>query len=267
MTNSIQIDRDQCVRCGQCLLSCPNQLFTRKNHNENPVIAPYATEVCIQCGHCVAGCPAGAITVDQWGHEACQTISRENTPRFEYIAKLVRTRRSVRHFENKLLKMATLESLLDIVRWAPSARNAQPIQWIVVHSHEKMVQLGNLVVKTLRKQEHFKRQVEAWDAGNDMILRGAPAMVIATTASDAIFPEVDCAIAVEILDLCAAAMQLGSCWAGFFIRAAQADPAIQSWLGLKNNEKVHAALLLGYPNLEAYKRIPFRNELEIKWIF
>jgi len=92
-------------------------------------------------------------------------------------------------------------------------------------------------------------------------------MAIAVTRADAIFPEVDCAIAVEILDLCAASMQIGSCWAGYFIRAAQADPAIQNWLGLKKDEKVQAALLLGYPKLENYKRIPFRKELEIKWIF
>ena len=91
-------------------------------------------------------------------------------------------------------------------------------------------------------------------------------MVIAYTGADAIFPEVDCTIAVETLDLCAAAMQLGSCWAGYFMRAAQMDRTLQKWLGLKKGEKVQAALLLGYPSLEVYKRIPFRKELEIQWI-
>jgi len=267
MTSFIHIDQNQCVRCGQCLLSCPNQLFTRKNHSESPVIAPYAMDVCIHCGHCVAGCPASAITDSQWEEETGQTIPKENIPRFEHISTLVRMRRSIRHFEEKPLNLAKLETLFDVVRWAPSARNAQPIQWIVVQSREKMCQLGHLVADSMRKQDHFKRQVEAWDEGNDVILRGAPVMAVAVTGPDAIFPEVDCAIAVEILDLCAATMHIGSCWAGYFIRAAQADPAIQNWLGLKNDEKVQAALLLGYPNLETYKRFPFRKELEIKWIF
>ena len=267
MPNSIQIDRHQCVRCGQCLYSCPNQLFTRKSHNDNVETVPHAQEACIQCGHCVAGCPAGAITVGRLGHETCQSVPRESFPRFEHISTLARARRSIRHFEEKPLEVAKLESLLDVVRWAPSARNEQPIKWIVIQSREKMREIGGLVADTFRGQEHFERQIKAWDNGNDMILRRAPAMVIAYTDPEAIFPEVDCTIAVEILDLCASAMQLGSCWAGYFMRAAQASHAIRNWLGLKKDEKVQAALLLGYPGLEVYKRFPFRKELEIKWVF
>ena len=267
MTDLIQINRTQCVRCGQCFLSCPNQLFAHNNHNESPLIASWAADVCIQCGHCVAGCPAGAIAVNRMGPEDCQTIPRESVPRFEHIATLVRMRRSIRNFKEQPLETAKLEALLDVVCWAPTARNLQPIKWTVVQGREKMLELGQLTADAMRTQEHYKRQVEAWDNGNDVILRGAPTMVIASTGAEAILPEIDCTIAIETLDLCAVTMQLGSCWAGYFIRAAQVSPAIQSWLRLKTGEKVQAALLLGYPNLENYKRIPFRNELEIEWIY
>ena len=266
MPDSIQLDRYQCARCGQCVLACPGQLFLRKNHSECPVIIPNAAELCIRCGHCVAGCPVGAISVGSLGVDACQTVPRESIPRFEHISTLVRMRRSIRRFDEKPLEIAKLESLLDVVRWAPSARNEQPLKWIVVRHREKMVELGSLIANAMRGKEHYTRQVEAWDDGNDMILRGAPTLAIAYTDSDAIFPEVDCTIAMETLDLCAAAMRLGSCWAGYFIRAAQEHPAINGWLGLKKTEKVQAALLLGYPGQEVYKRIPFRKELEIKWI-
>ena len=266
MPDSIQLDRYLCVRCGQCILGCPSQLFSRRNLSDCPAIAPHADEVCINCGHCVAGCPVGAISVAGLGVDACQTIPRESIPRFEHISTLVRMRRSIRQFDEKPLEKAKLDSLLDVVRWAPSARNAQPLKWIVVQSREKMLELGNLIANAMRGKEHYVRQVEAWDNENDMILRGAPVLAIVYTESDAIFPEVDCTIAMETLDLCAAAMRLGSCWAGYFIRAAQEDSAIKDWLGLTNKEKVQAALLLGYPGQEVYKRIPFRKELEIKWI-
>ena len=266
MTNTIQIDHRQCVRCGQCVRICPSQSFTHQGHNDPPTLTPHAGDVCIQCGHCVVGCAGEAITVNQWRPEVCQTVPMESLPRFEHISTLARMRRSTRYFEDKPLEVAKLESLLDIVRWAPSARNLQPIRWIVIQSREKIVELGNLVVEVMRKHEQYTRQVEAWDAGNDMILRGAPSLVIAVTGPDAIFPEVDSAIAVETLDLCAAAMRLGSCWAGYFMRSAQTDTAIQSWLGLKKSETVQAALFLGYPATAPYKRIPFRKELEIKWI-
>ncbi|MCL2304829.1 MAG: nitroreductase family protein [Planctomycetaceae bacterium] len=267
MTNFIQVNRNQCVRCGQCLLNCPNQLFSRQNHDESPTIASHAEEVCIRCGHCVAGCPACAITVGAVGHEMCQTIPKESVPRFEHISTLVRTRRSIRNFKDHPLEVAKLELLLDVVRWAPTARNLQPVKWIVVQNREKMLEVGKLVADAMRKYEQFKRPAEAWDSGNDVILRGAPAMAIAYTESDAIFPAVDCTIAVETLDLCAAAMQIGTCWAGYFVLAAQMEPTIQNWLGLEKGEKVQAALLLGYPGLETYKRIPHRKELTVKWIF
>ncbi len=266
MHETLQIDRYQCVRCGQCVLSCPNQLYTRKNHSECPSLVPNASEACINCGHCVAGCPVGAITVGGLGHEACQTIPKESIPRFDHIATLVRMRRSIRHFEEKPVEIAKLESLLDVVRWAPSARNGQPVKWIVVRHRDKMLELGELIAETMRGQDPYKRQVDAWDEGNDMILRGASTLVVAYTEPDAIFAEVDCTIAVETLELCAVALRLGTCWAGYFIRAAQANPAIGNWLGLKKTEKIQAAILVGYPGQEVYKRIPFRKELEVKWI-
>ncbi len=263
----ITVDKYSCVQCGQCVLNCPGMLFTRKNWSETPSLVPNADAECINCAHCVVGCPVGAITVGEITRSMCQSIPKESIPRFEHISSLVRMRRSIRHFADKQLEKSKIENLLDIVRWAPSARNGLPVKWAIVYGREKMQELGALIIDWMRNNEMFRKQVEAWDDGKDMVLRGAPVLAVAYTDSSATWPEVDCTIAVQTLDFCAAAMRLGSCWAGYFIRAAQNDPKISDWLGLQKTDKVQAALMLGYIGPEAYTLIPHRPENEVRWVY
>ena len=155
---------------------------------------------------------------------------------------------------------------MDIVRWAPTARNMQQVKWIVINSREKMHELAGMMIKSMKNNEKFQRQVEAWDIGKDVILRGAPALAIAYTDSEYSWGEVDSTIAMQTLDLCATAMRFGTCWAGYFIALAQNVPDIPKWLGLQSNEKIQAALMFGYPGFEAYHRIPYRKEIDLRLI-
>lgn len=51
------IDADECIACGICVDSCPQDVL------EVADVAQVADEAsCIACGACVDACPAGAIT-------------------------------------------------------------------------------------------------------------------------------------------------------------------------------------------------------------
>lgn len=264
----ILIDKYQCVRCGQCVLSCPNMLYSRRNLNDCPTLVGGAEDLCIDCAHCVAGCPVGAISINGVGQDSCLTIPKETIPRFDHISTLVRMRRSIRHFSEKLLEKSKVELLLDVVRWAPSARNNQLLRWIVVRREEKMKELGELVIRWVSALggENAERLQKAYDSGNDVIFRGASTLVVACIDKNYDFGEVDATIAVQTLDFTATAMRLGTCWAGFFMRAAQNEPEIGKWLGLNENENVQAALMIGYSGPEAYHRIPYRKETDLHWV-
>jgi nitroreductase len=175
-------------------------------------------------------------------------------------------RRSIRQYDTKPLDEKVIAQLMDIVRWAPTARNGLPVKWIVVNGREKVHELAGLIVEWLRPIKGMESLAEAWDGGGDPILRGAPCLVVAYTEESALWPIVDTAIAVETLDLCATAMRLGSCWAGYFVRAAQSEPAINRWLGLTEKQTVHGGLMIGHINNEVYRRIPHRPELDLRWI-
>ena len=155
---------------------------------------------------------------------------------------------------------------MDIVRWAPTAKNSQLVKWIVVDGRKKMRELAELMVGHMKTSDKFQRQVEAWNNGKDVLLRGAPALAIAYTDAEYAWGEVDCVIAMQTLDLCATAMRFGTCWAGYFISIAQNAPEIKKWLGLQSNDKLWAALMFGYPGLEAYHRVPYRKEIDLRWI-
>ena len=262
----IVIDKYACVRCGQCLITCPSRLFSRETTKDYPSVIEEATDACIACHHCVAACPVSAISVDGVGGKDCDPLIKEILPRFDHIATLARVRRSIRRYEAKPLDEKIIVQLMDIVRWAPTAKNGLSVKWIVVNGLDKVHELAGLIVDWLRGKPGMESIAAAWDGGADPVLRNAPCLVVGYTEESAQWPIVDTAIAVETLDLCAAAMRLGSCWAGFFVRAAQNDPAINRWLGLNEKQTVHGGLMIGHTSDEVYRRIPHRPELDLKWI-
>jgi len=248
---------------------CPNRIIQRRTNNDYPACVEGGAEICIDCHHCVAACPGGALSVGGIGRNDCLEFDKGIAIRFDQIAHLVRTRRSIRHYSDKPLEDQMIEQLLDVARWAPSAKNGLPIKWVIVNNAAKVGELAGLVMECMKKHPGTERWVEAWKQGLDPVFRGAPCVIGAYTDDlTAQWSPIDSAIAVGTLDLCATARRLGTCWAGIFVRAAQSadKPAINKWLGLKETETIHGGLMLGHIGEEMYQRIPHRPEAPKIWI-
>ena len=262
----IVIDKHLCTRCGQCAQACPSRLLHKKTASEYPAVVDHAGDSCIACHHCITICPSAAISVDGINSDQCEPLDKNAIPRFESIDTLVRMRRSIRRYTDEPLEKRVIEQLLNVVRWAPSAKNGLPVKWIVINDREKVKELAGLVVQWLATRLGMEKMSEAWSSGMDPIFRGAPCVILAYTDQTAIWPVVDTTIAVETLDLCVTAMRLGSCWAGFFVQAAQHDPNTKSWLGLDSTEIAQGALMIGHIAEEVYHKIPHRPELQVRWM-
>jgi heterodisulfide reductase subunit A len=52
------VNEDQCVGCGECILTCPYTAIARNTNGKAVVNAA----LCHGCGTCAAACPSGAIT-------------------------------------------------------------------------------------------------------------------------------------------------------------------------------------------------------------
>ena len=265
----ISIDRYHCVHCGQCTLVCPNHILQRQTSSEPPSCIAGGETICISCYHCVAACPVSGLTVGGIGQKDCLESDKNVALRFDHIAHLIRNRRSIRRYSEKSVKNQVIEQLLDVVRWAPTAKNGLSVKWAIVNSAGKVRELAGMVMDWIKEQPKSERMVHEWNSGGDPIFRGAPCVIGAyTDDATALWSPVDTAIAVETLDICAAAMRLGACWAGIFVRAAQSThkSVLNKWLGLKETETIHGGLMLGHVGEEIYQRIPYRPEAPKIWI-
>lgn len=261
----ISVDRNKCKRDGICIAECPFALIAESDDGGFPVARKAAPRICINCGHCLAVCPHGALSFKGKGAESCLPVDHKLQPTPQAAAQFLRNRRSIRTYKEKSVPREVLEEIIDISRWAPSAKNVQPVKWLVIESAAEMKKLIDLTIDCLRLHKAYPGVVSAWEQeGRDLVLRDAPHLIIAYASNKALKAEVDCTISLTYLDLAAHAMGLGTCWAGIFLGAALIHPPIVEALELPEGHNIQGALMLGYPKYR-YPRIPQRNPAKIIW--
>ena len=259
----ITVDHDLCRRDGICMAACSRDLIG-PDAEGYPVAVVEGESYCTACGHCLGACPHGALVLRGVGTAECVAVESDGALGEDAVRALIMGRRSVREFQDRTVPRETIEWLLQVTRWAPTASNKQPVHWLVIDGRDKVHALAGQVAEFLRTRTGFELQVGAWDDGRDYILRDAPHLLIAHAKDEGPFAAVDCAIAVTELDLAARALGAGGCWAGLFMGAANAHPPLRDALDLPLGHKVFAALMLGWPTYR-YRRLPPRNELEVRW--
>ncbi|MBC7189540.1 nitroreductase family protein [Candidatus Aerophobetes bacterium] len=146
------------------------------------------------------------------------------------VMEAIKTRRSVRKYQQKPVPEEKLKKILEAGRLAPSARNAQSYKFIVVRNPE--------LIKKLAKEAtpyHFIGEapviIAAVSLKPDYIMsNGVPAYAV------------DLGIALDHMSLVATSEGLGTCWIGGFYQ----EPA-KKILNIPDKYKVAALMPLGYP--------------------
>jgi nitroreductase/NAD-dependent dihydropyrimidine dehydrogenase PreA subunit len=269
----ITVDKSKCRHDGICTAVCPMSIIEMKGGME-PALVAGLEDLCISCGHCVAICPHGALSLDEMKVEDCPPVKAELRLSREQTEQLLRSRRSIRAYSSKAVERDKLARLIDMAHYAPTGTNSQQVQWLVINSREQLHALSGEIIAMLRyliKEGHplakayrLERSIAAWEAGKDPVLRGAPALVIAHAPKAYPLAQVDSTIALAFLDVAAPAMDLGACWAGFFMMAAAQWPPLQEALALPEEHACCGALMVGYPKFD-YHRLPTRKEATISW--
>lgn len=261
----ISIDRTKCKKDGICVAECPFSLIALTGEEGFPEIRPAAARLCIQCGHCVAVCPHDALKLTSMRQDDFLPMGFGSPPTLKKIGQLLSSRRSIRTYQQQPVLRPHIEQLLDICRWAPSAKNKQPVHWLVVENPEEMRRLAGLVVDWLRTGTTYPGIVAAWDQGKDMVLRSAPHLLMAHAHEDSLKPEIDCTIALSYFEMAATSGGIGTCWAGILMSAAAAgyQPLLDA-LGLPEGHHPYGAMVFGYPRFPYFK-IPPRKEARVIW--
>lgn len=143
------------------------------------------------------------------------------------VLEAIRTRRSIRKYQKKPVPDEAVEKILEAGRWAPSAGNAQPWNFIV-----------------LRDEKIRKEVAQATTYGK--FLADAPlgiAVVIDPKAST--HPVEDGAIATQNMLLAAHALGLGTCWIGSY--GSVYEEKVKGILGIPKNKRLLSIVSVGFP--------------------
>jgi nitroreductase/NAD-dependent dihydropyrimidine dehydrogenase PreA subunit len=268
------VDREKCKKDAICVNVCPVGLIELKDDSAVPTPVYDAEDLCISCGHCVAVCPHGALSHRAMTPVQCIPILKELQPAQEQVAQFLRSRRSIRVYQDKAVDRKTLSKLADIARFAPSGINSQPVEWLIIYDRDEVQRMAGFVIDWMRAMLkdrpqfaaalHMERTVKRWENGSDTICRRAPHIFVAHARKDNPMAASSCSIALAYLELAAYACGLGACWAGYFDAAARFWPAMRKELGFSEGHVSYGAMMLGYPKY-SYYRIPQRAEARITW--
>ncbi len=266
------VKKENCTRCGTCIRLCVAKIV-EPDEEKYPFVADNREPLCIRCGQCVAFCPTSCNALS-FQTEEPKSVDASLFPTPESAETFLRSRRSVRYFEKEGLSREVLNRLFETVRYAPTASNRQAVRWVVLETREKTENLERRIIEIARREigvaprgktaDMFRYLVQMWDAGIPVVARGAPQLAVSAVSANEGMRE-DGAIALTYLELAAHALGAGCCWGGFFTHMLRAFPELREGLGIRDDEHVAGAQMIGRPVLGLPERLPPRKTPDITW--
>lgn len=270
----MNIEKEKCIGCGLCVSDC----FAR----DIELIDGKATmknTACFKCGHCIAICPKNAVSTDEYNMDEVKDYNKDDfTVAPEQLLNFIKFRRTIRHFKKKDVENEKLKNIIEAGRFTQTGSNSQNVSYIVVKDGldvlkgmvlETLSEQGQLILSNLNPQNIFlERYAKMWvtmnaaykEKGEDNLFFHAPAIVLVVSDS-----EVNAALASSNMELMTNALGLGTFFSGFFVRAAQVNKKINTYLGLDVHKQIVTCMVIGYPDVNYVRTVP-RKDADIMWI-
>jgi nitroreductase len=151
------------------------------------------------------------------------------------LLDIIQTRRSIRTYKKQELPQGTIEKLLEAARWAPSAGNVQPWEFVVGSSPKTKQELAQAAYEQTDIEEASIVIVVCADekrAAESYGIRGKTLYCLQDTAA-----------AIQNILLTASSLGLGSCWTGAF-----KEDEIKKVINAPKGIRPVALIPIGYPN-------------------
>jgi len=150
------------------------------------------------------------------------------------ISKLIKSRRSVRSYEDKAINDEDLAKILEAARLAPSAHNDQGYKFVVIKDRQKISELAKINLAPF--------------------IANAPVVLVCVSNNlGSKYHLIDIAIAIDHMVLTAWNLGLGTCWVG----AIGAKEKVAEMIGAPEGTEPIIILPIGYP---ADREVPKRRK-------
>ena len=156
----------------------------------------------------------------------------------------IHTRRSIREYTNQLILEETITQLLQAAMAAPSARNQQPWEFVVITNTK------------------IREKIPSVSPFAQMIIDAPLAILVCgnlevETAQG--YWVIDCAAAIQNMLLAAHALGLGAVWTGVYPREERMD-GLTELLNLPDHILPHSLVVIGYPAQQPEHPDRFKSE-------
>ncbi len=179
--------------------------------------------------------------------------------------ELLKTRRSIREFQDKEIPLELVRDIIKDSCMAPSSGNGQPWKFVVVNNRQWIRKLSdesksNLVSTIEKDPASLLKKYEANLRNKEFnIFYNAPCMVYIVARREVRSLWIDCSLAACYFMFSAAARGLGTCWV--MLGSDVRKPEILKAMGLDDTYQIVAPIIVGYP--QRPPGLPVRNEPEI----
>jgi nitroreductase len=165
--------------------------------------------------------------------------------------ELLIKRRSVRNFQKKDVPIEVIMEIIKETCMAPSARHSQPWKFIIIDDKAMIRRISdeskkNILVDIADVPDSPHKAYEtALKNERFNVFWNAPCLILIYGPNEHDFLDCDCSLAAAYLMFSATEKGLGTCWIGLggHIR----NPELRKELGLTDNERIVAPIILGYP--------------------
>jgi nitroreductase len=156
------------------------------------------------------------------------------------MLELIKTRRSIRKYQDKEVPKDLIMKVLEAGRWAPSASNNQPWRFVVVRDKE-----------LIRKIGAFSTVIGAINR----FIQTVPVILVIFSEAHHRWVDVDCGMCAQNIMLEAHSLGFGTCFIGAF-----REKDVKDILGIPQKARIIGLITLGYPSEE--KKPTTRYEIE-----
>ena len=267
---TITINKDKCIHCGLCIKDCIVSCL-EFDSEKIPCYKPYGDKMCVACQHCMAICPAGALSFGDLNPEDSSPVTHGNA---QDLMNMIKSRRSIRAYKKEDISPEKIALIAEMLAYSPRGGNVDALHFTIISTRNKMDEIRNATYEKILALEAdgdtssmTKMLAEGWRNNNDIIYRGAPAMILGAVDRDMAVEGCDNAdpiIALSYMELYAYSLGLGVLWDDMIVYYVLKNfPEITAMLDIPEGYTPIYGLVMGVPAVK-YSRSVQKKAASVK---